>query len=149
MPGNPFWKTKTLKEMTVEEWESLCDGCALCCLYKLQDDETEETYYTDVACRLLNLKKCQCKAYTERAVLMPTCLVLTPHLLNELTWMPSTCAYRLLHEGRELPWWHPLVSGDKDLVHRLHLSIRGRAVSEKFVDMDTLEDHIVDWFSEE
>ena len=131
--------------MTPEEWESLCDGCALCCLYKLQDEDSGEIYYTDVVCRFLHLKRCRCKVYRERASLMPTCLKLTPDLVNTLAWLPPTCAYRLLREGKPLEWWHPLVSGDPELVHRLNLSIRGRAMSEKFVDMDNLEDHVVDW----
>ena len=131
--------------MTPDEWEALCDGCALCCLHKLQDEDTGEIYYTNVACRLLNLKKCRCKAYPERAKLIPTCLILTPKLAEVLTWLPPTCAYRLLCEKKELEWWHPLVSGDPELVHRLHISVQGKAVSEKFADMDNLEDHVVDW----
>ncbi len=140
--GRPFWKSKQLAEMTQEEWESLCDGCANCCLHKLQDDDSGEVYYTNVACRLLNLKKCRCKAYDERLKLMPTCLKLTPEKVGSLPWLPQTCAYRLLSEGKDLPWWHPLVSGDPELVHRLGISIRGRAVSEKFMNMDNLEDYV-------
>ena len=130
--------------MSPEEWESLCDGCALCCLYRLQDEDNGEVYTTNVACRLLNLKKCRCKAYSERSSLMPTCVVLKPELVGSLTWLPPTCAYRLVNEGKDLEWWHPLVSGDPELVHRLGISIRGRAVSEKFVDMEKLEEYVVD-----
>ena len=138
----PFWMDKSLAEMTLEEWESLCDGCAFCCLYKLQDDETGEVNYTDVVCRFLNMKKCRCKVYGERSRLMPTCLTLTPTSVTSLSWMPETCAYRLLSEGKNLPNWHPLVCGDPGMIHRLGKSVRGKAVSEKFVNMDNLEDHV-------
>ena len=138
----PYWTEKRLDEMTPAEWEALCDGCALCCLYKLQDDEIGAVGYTDVVCRYLNLKKCRCKIYGDRARLMPTCVVLTPTSVAALAWMPKTCAYRLLAEGKDLPYWHPLISGDPDMVHRLGISVRGKAISEKFVNMDHLEDHL-------
>lgn len=144
-PVQPFWKTKTLAEMSPQEWESLCDGCARCCLYKLQDEETGEIYYTDVVCRLLDTQRCRCTAYLERTVLMPTCLVLNPDLVQQLKWMPKTCAYRLLAEGKDLEWWHPLVSGDPSTVHEAGISVRWKTQAENEVDMDNLEDYIVDW----
>jgi uncharacterized cysteine cluster protein YcgN (CxxCxxCC family) len=137
----PYWKIKKLENLTLQEWESLCDGCAQCCLYRLIDDETGEVHETDVACRFLNLKKCRCKVYDQRSNLMATCVTLTPGNIASLAWLPETCAYRLLSEGKDLPYWHPLISGDRDMVHRLGISIRGKAISEKFVDMDRLEDH--------
>lgn len=140
----PFWKRKTLQEMTPEEWESLCDGCARCCLYKLQDDDTGEIYYTNVVCRLLDTFRCRCTAYNQRAKLMPTCLVLTPDLVKQLEWMPKTCAYRLVAEGKDLEWWHPLVSGDPNSVHAAGISVRYRTQAEKDVDMDHLEEYIDD-----
>ena len=140
----PFWKRKTMEEMTREEWESLCDGCARCCLYKLEDEDTGEIYYTNVVCRLLDTHRCRCTAYNERSRLMPTCLVLTPDLVRQLRWMPKTCAYRLIAEGKDLEWWHPLVSGDPNTVHEAGISVRYRTQSEKDVDMDNLEDYIVD-----
>ncbi len=140
----PFWKRKTLEEMTRQEWESLCDGCARCCLYKLEDEDTGEIYYTNVVCRLLDTHRCQCTAYTERARLMPTCLVLTPTLVRQLRWMPKTCAYRLVAEGKDLAWWHPLVSGSPDTVHQAGISVRYQTQAEDAVDMDHLEDYIVD-----
>lgn len=140
-----FWKTKKLAELTPTEWELLCDGCALCCLYKLQDEDTQEIYYTDVACRLLDLKQCRCTAYSERARLMPTCVLLTPPVVAAIDWLPSTCAYRRVKEGRDLEWWHPLVSGKPGLVHRLGISIRRKAIPESAADMDNLEDRVVDW----
>ena len=141
----PFWKRKTFEEMTGEEWESLCDGCARCCLYKLEDEDTGEIYYTNVVCRLLDTYRCRCTAYNDRSKLMPTCLVLTPDLVRQLRWMPKTCAYRLIAEGKDLEWWHPLVSGNPNTVHEAGISVRWRTQAEKDVDMDNLEDYIVDW----
>jgi uncharacterized protein len=141
----PFWKRKKLEEMTREEWESLCDGCARCCLYKLEDEETGEFYYTNVVCRLLDTYRCRCTAYSERSNLMPTCLTLTPETVRQLKWMPKTCAYRLVAEGKDLEWWHPLVSGDPNTVHEAGISVRWRTLAEKDVDMENLEDYIVDW----
>ncbi len=139
----PFWRCKTLRRMTPEEWESLCDGCAKCCLHKLEDIDSGEISYTDVACRLLDLGTCRCIDYAKRHRLVPDCIVLTPDLVDDLGWLPSTCAYRLVSEGRDLPWWHPLVSGDPDTMHRAGASVRGRVVSERRAG--DLEDHIVDW----
>lgn len=141
----PFWKRKTFEEMTREEWESLCDGCARCCLYKLEDEDTGEIYYTNVICRLLDTYRCRCTHYQDRQTLMPTCLVLTPEMVRQLRWMPKTCAYRLLAEGKDLEWWHPLVSGDPNSVHKAGISVRYRTMAESEVDMDNLEDYIVDW----
>ncbi len=141
----PFWKQKKLDELTREEWELLCDGCARCCLYKLEDEDTGEIYYTNVICHLLDTYRCRCTAYQERARLMPTCLVLTPDLVKQIRWMPKTCAYRLILEGKELEWWHPLVSGDLKTVHQAGISVRYRTVAESNADLDTLEDYIVDW----
>lgn len=143
MSETPFWKAKRLDEMTHEEWESLCDGCAKCCLAKLEDEESGEIAYTNVACRLLDLGTCRCSNYAERDRYVPDCITLTPENVSQLRWMPSTCAYRLLAEGRDLPSWHPLVSGDPSTVHRVGISVRGRAVPERLaVD---LEDYIVTW----
>ncbi len=141
----PFWKRKTLKEMTRAEWESLCDGCARCCLYKLEDEETGEIFYTNVVCRLLDTYNCRCSSYKDRARLVPTCLVLDADLVQQLRWMPKTCAYRLIAEGKDLEWWHPLVSGDPNSVHAAGISVRWRTQAEKDVDMENLEDEIVDW----
>ena len=141
-----FWKKKSLEEMNQEEWEALCDGCARCCLYKLQDEDTGEVFYTNVVCRLLDLEHCRCTAYAERAIKMPTCLVLDPKQVRDLAWMPKTCAYRLLAEGKPLEWWHPLVSGDPNTVHLAGISIRYRVIEEQDADMEDLESYIVDWF---
>ena len=145
MTDVPFWRRKRLAEMTRPEWESLCDGCGKCCLLKLRDEDTEEVAYTDVACRLLDQFSCRCGRYRERTRLVPDCVVLTPENLERLSWMPSTCAYRLLHEGHELPWWHHLVSGSRRTIHEAGMSVRQRVLSEDEVHEDELEDRIVTW----
>ena len=139
----PFWQTKTLEEMTREEWESLCDGCGRCCLHKLRYDESNELGFTNVACRLLDLETCQCSKYATRHRYVPDCVTLTPAEVRAIDWLPPSCAYRLLAEGKKLAWWHPLVSGDPDTVHQAGVSVRGRAVSERRAG--ALEDHIVEW----
>ncbi|MHC8507904.1 MAG: YcgN family cysteine cluster protein [Rhodospirillales bacterium] len=143
MPDAPFWKTKTFDEMTRAEWESLCDGCAKCCLNKLQDEDTGEYHFTDVACRLLDLNTCRCTHYAARQAIVPECQALTPENVGALDWLPSTCAYRLVYEGEDLADWHPLVSGDAESVHRAGVSVRGRVKSES--DIADLENHIVAW----
>lgn len=139
----PFWRRKTLAEMTPAEWESLCDGCGKCCLHKLEDEDTGEIAYTNVACRLLDLGTCRCSRYAERKRLVPDCVRLDPGNVGALKWMPSSCAYRLLAEGKELPDWHPLVSGDPDSVHRAGVSVRGRCIPER--KAGDLFDHVVSW----
>ncbi len=139
----PFWQRKSLREMTAAEWESLCDGCGQCCLHKLEDIDTGEIALTDVVCRLLDQQSCTCSRYEERRRLVPDCLVLDPDLVEKLEWMPETCAYRLLSEGKDLPEWHPLVSGEAESVHRAGISVRGRCINER--EAGDLEDHITRW----
>lgn len=141
----PFWKRKQLEEMTRPEWESLCDGCAKCCLVKLEDEDTAEILYTDVVCSLLDCEACACTDYPNRSVRVPTCVTLTPDNLAELDWMPETCAYRLIRDGQDLPWWHPLVSGEKESVHLAGISVRGKVVSEDDVTDEELDGRIVSW----
>lgn len=139
----PFWEQKTLEEMTSDEWESLCDGCGKCCLNKLEDERTGHILYTNVACRLLDPDTCRCANYTDRQRFVPDCRRLTPQNVSTIVWLPSTCAYRVLAEGGELEWWHPLISGDQNTVIEAGISVKGRIVSER--DTDDLEDYVVDW----
>lgn len=143
-----FWEEKTLDQLTKSEWESLCDGCAKCCLHKLQDDETEEIHYTRVVCSLLDTGTCQCTDYANRSVKVPDCLQVTPALLNDesaLHWMPSTCAYRLLAENKPLPDWHPLLTGDKDSAVNAGQTMVGFAVSDADVADDEFEEYIIEF----
>lgn len=141
-----FWKTKTLEDMSGAEWESLCDGCARCCLNKLEEEETRRIYFTDVACTLLDGESCRCKDYDNRQAKVPDCVKLTPEEVSDYAWLPPTCGYRLLAEGKDLMWWHPLISGDPDTVHAAGVSVRGRQIkSEADVPESELEDHIVSW----
>ena len=130
MAEKPFWRTKTLQQMTAAEWESLCDGCGLCCLIRFEDEETGEVIPTRVACKLLDQHLCRCKDYVNRKAHVPDCIKLTPWNIEALAWMPPSCAYRRLHEGRDLPDWHPLITGDPDSVHKAGVSIRDQTVSE-------------------
>ncbi|MGI9205161.1 MAG: YcgN family cysteine cluster protein [Woeseiaceae bacterium] len=125
-----FWKRKSLAEMSADEWESLCDGCALCCMQKLEDEESGEIFYTDLACRLLNINTCRCKNYPARAEEVADCLVLAADNVAAFRWLPATCAYRLLAEGEALPEWHPLLTGNPDSVHEAGISVKGQAVSK-------------------
>ena len=141
----PFWRRLTLEEMSADEWESLCDGCGRCCLNKLEDEDTGVIEWTSVACRLLDLDACSCSDYPNRQVHVPDCVKLTPEKARTVPWLPPTCAYRLVAEGKELYWWHPLVSGDRETVHQAGVSVRGRSVSELDAPLVTWERHIVKW----
>lgn len=138
-----FWNDKSLAQMSKTEWESLCDGCAKCCLEKLEDCETGAVEYTSVACVLLDISGCRCTNYPERQRFVPDCVALTPRGIKDLHWMPSTCAYRLLAEGKDLPHWHPLITGDPESVHTAGQSVRGRCIPAHMAR--DLQDHIVDW----
>lgn len=139
-----FWKRKRLEEMSREEWESLCDGCGKCCLLKVEYEDTGEVLPTSVACRLLDRETCRCTDYPRRKSLVPDCIVLTCEAVASLSWLPSTCAYRLVAEGKDLAWWHPLVSGDPETVHEAGISVRFRTISEDEAG-DDLEAYIADW----
>ncbi|WP_439496959.1 YcgN family cysteine cluster protein [Bosea sp. (in: a-proteobacteria)] len=142
----PFWRSKTLDEMSPQEWESLCDGCGRCCLVKLEDEDTGRIHATDIGCRLFDAGACRCKDYSARSTKVPDCVTLTPEAVRTLPWLPPTCAYRLIGEGRDLPWWHPLVSGDPETVVAAGISVRGRVfASEEEIDEDDLPERIVAW----
>ena len=142
-PPTPFWKEKKLTELSRKEWESLCDGCAKCCLYRLEDEDTRQIYFTNVHCRLLDTQTGRCTDYANRSTRVPDCVTITPAVLADPYWLPRSCAYRLLAEGRDLPAWHPLLSGDPLTVVRAGHRVCGRTICED--DADELENHLVDW----
>lgn len=144
--SQPFWRRKSLYEMTEAEWESLCDGCGRCCLEKLEDEDTLKVYYTDIACRLLDCQSCRCSDYENRMQRVSDCVKITPAKTEEYSWLPKTCGYRRVAEGKDLLWWHPLVSGDPNTVHEAGISVRGRvgAVEGK-VRVRDYQDYIVRW----
>ena len=145
MSTERFWETKSLTELSEPEWESLCDGCARCCLHKLEDEDTGELHFTRLACRQLDIDHSRCRDYPRRFALVPDCLKLHADDKATLQWLPSSCAYRRVSEGRGLPAWHPLITGDPDSVHRAGRSVRGRAISEDWVPEEDWEDHIIRW----
>jgi uncharacterized cysteine cluster protein YcgN (CxxCxxCC family) len=145
MAQRVFWMAKTLSQMTQEEFEAVCDGCGKCCLHKLEDEDTDDVYYTKVACRLLDQTSCRCTSYETRQQKVEGCLVLTPSNVKEMWWLPETCAYRLLDSGMPLFDWHPLVSGDPDSVHKANMSVSGKVVAETSVAEEDFEDYIVRW----
>lgn len=145
----PFWETKRLEEMSSAEWESLCDGCAKCCLIKLEDEDTGDIAMTRLHCKLLDAETCRCSDYTNRKTHVPDCVILTPKDVSELRWMPKSCSYRLINEGKSLPDWHHLRNGDPERVHAVGASIMGRTLSEDTLfdpdDADQIAEWIVDW----
>ncbi len=143
--SQPFWKTKSLSEMSTEEWESLCDGCGRCCLNKLEDIDTGRIHYTNVACHLLDLQRCRCSRYTQRTELVPDCVSLSPKNIHTNPWLPHTCAYRRLAEGKDLAWWHPLVSHSHKTVHQAGISVRGKVISEGTIPPQEFEERVIDW----
>ena len=141
----PFWKSKTLHQMSSEEWESLCDGCGRCCLHKLEDDDSGKIYFTDVVCHYLDEEECTCPHYEDRQSFVSDCLSIKPNWGEKFNWLPSTCAYRLIYEGKDLPVWHPLVSGNRESVHLAGISVRGRTYRDDVVSNDQLFEHVITW----
>lgn len=140
-----FWEKVPLVEMSDSQWESLCDGCGKCCLNKLEDWDTGEIFFTNIACTLFDDKTCQCKNYQNRFDTVPDCVKLQPGQIDKLPWLPKTCAYRLVHEGSPLPDWHYLICGDRDAVHKANVSVRGKTISEDGKTPEDYEDHVIDW----
>jgi uncharacterized cysteine cluster protein YcgN (CxxCxxCC family) len=141
-----FWENKALDELNGEEWEALCDGCGRCCLLKIDDEDSGELYYTNVICEHHDSERCCCSHYADRSLLVPDCIKVTPLVARTAEWLPDTCAYRLLAEGKRLFEWHPLISGDPDSVHRADISVRDKVISEKYVHPQELAEHLVHWF---
>jgi len=144
MKNLEFWKNKALTDMTSQEWESLCDGCAKCCIFKFEEDETGHILQTDVVCKLLDLESCKCTKYNKRKVLVPDCITITHDNILQLKWMPASCAYRLLALGKALPDWHPLVTGNEHSAKQAGKTVQGRVVSAS--DVDDIEERIIGWF---
>ena len=143
--GNKFWETKNLIDMNENEWESLCDKCGKCCVIKLEDFDTQQVHYTNVSCKLLCEKSASCKDYENRKSIVPDCIILSPDNLKDLKWMPETCAYKLLNEGKNLPYWHPLLSGnDKEIVNSGN-SVKNRVTNENVIKIKNLPDYIFNW----
>jgi len=141
--AKPFWESKTLKQMSKQEWESLCDGCARCCLHKLEDEDTDEVYYTDVHCRYMNKNDCSCTVYQTRNEKVPECIWLTPEQAHSFHWLPDTCAYRLVAEGKPLYDWHPLISGDPDSVHKSGISLQGKGIPDDKIPEEEWQSRII------
>ena len=140
-----FWEEKSLAEMTRDEWESLCDGCARCCLHKLEDEDTGEVFYTDVVCQYLEQSNCRCQEYQQRNILVPNCVWLKPEDVEAFHWLPNTCAYRLVAEGQPLAPWHPLISGRRSSVLEAGIAVTHRCISEARVAEEDFEDRIIHW----
>ena len=143
--GNKFWETKNLIDMNENEWESLCDKCGKCCVIKLEDFDTQQVHYTNVSCKLLCEKSASCKDYVNRKSIVPDCIILSPDNLKDLKWMPETCAYKLLNEGKNLPYWHPLLSGNDKEIVKSGNSVKNRVTNENEIKIKNLPDYIFNW----
>jgi uncharacterized cysteine cluster protein YcgN (CxxCxxCC family) len=147
--NQPFWRTKTLDELTPQEWESLCDGCGRCCLVKLEDEDTGEVHLTRLACKLLDHGSCRCKDYANRHTAVHDCVAIDAEKVRQIDWLPKSCGYRRVAEGRDLAWWHPLVSGDPNTVHEAGISVRGWAQSEGRIKVSSYHRYIIKDFEDE
>lgn len=139
-----FWETIPFDQLNQKQWESICDGCAQCCAHKLQDEDTDEIFLTNIVCEYLDTPKCQCTVYGDRHIHVPDCIKITPQNAKELSWIPETCGYKLLANGKPLPEWHPLMSGDQNSTEKANMSIRNKVISEADIDIDDLEDYLVE-----
>ncbi len=139
-----FWETTPFNQFTDKQWELICDGCAQCCAHKLQDEDTDEIFLTNVVCQYLDTNQCQCSVYGDRHVHVPDCIKITPKNAGSLPWIPDTCGYRLLANGKPLPDWHPLMTGDSESTRKANMTVTGKVISDADVDMDDLEDYLVE-----
>jgi uncharacterized protein len=146
MTDQHFWKTKTLREMSPAEWESLCDGCGKCCLVKFNGVDPSELFVTDLHCKMFDAGSCRCSDYANRTRHVPDCVPMTPEIVETTAWLPDSCAYRLVNEGRDLPDWHHLVSGDRGSIHLAGQSCLGRTRNELDVPPAEIRDHVIDWY---
>jgi len=146
----PFWQTTALDQMSPQQWESLCDGCAQCCAHKLEDQETNEIFYTNVVCQYLDTQQCRCNVYPERQQKVPDCIQITPQNAGTLSWIPDSCAYKRLAKGQSLPDWHPLITGNSDSAILANMSVSGKVISEDDINEEDMEDFIVesDYFTQ-
>lgn len=140
----PFWE-KPLDSLNAEQWEQLCDGCGRCCLKKLVAEDSDEIFYTRIVCRYFDQQSSRCQCYSARNQKVPDCLVVKNSNINELNWMPETCAYKLRHQGKPLYDWHPLIAGNRIAMERAGISIRGKVLSEEYVHQHGMEEHIINW----
>lgn len=140
-----FWQGRKLAELSADEWESLCDGCAQCCAHKLEDEDSGAVAITDIACRLLDVKECRCASYSKRNEEVPACLPLNPERVTQFSWLPDTCGYRRVAEDRPLPYWHHLLTGDKELVHTLGVSVKNQLVKEESIEESDWQEHVIRW----
>ena len=145
MKKKDFWKNKKLDEFSKEEWEALCDRCGKCCVIKLIDEETDLLYYTNISCHLFSISGCNCKNYKNRKKLVKDCIKLSPKNLDSLKWLPNSCSYKLIHEGKNLPNWHPLIQGNRIKMEKGKHSVRGRVISEKKIKKENIEKYVFDW----
>ncbi len=140
-----FWKAKSLSQLNQEEWETLCDGCGKCCLCKIEYEDSGEICYTSVSCRLFDSTSCSCRDYKNRADHVKDCAILSPRSTEDFEWLPQTCAYRLIHERKDLPSWHHLVSGSKNTIHEVGMSVADKTISEERIVPEDLENYIMDF----
>ena len=143
-----FWEDKTLSDLNDEEWEALCDRCGKCCVIKLIDEDTDKLYYTNISCHLFDIKKCKCKNYNDRKKIVKDCIKLNPKNLDALKWLPNSCSYKLIHEGKNLPIWHPLVQGNRDLMEKGKHSVKNRVISEIKIKTKDIQKYITNWENE-
>ena len=147
MTQSKFWLEKAIEDLTPSEWESLCDFCSKCCLHKFIEPGKTEVQFTNVVCRYMDMETCKCSDYENRHDNVPDCVLLTPKLARGANWLPKNCAYRLVADGKDIPWWHPLKMGDPDSTRKTGNSVFGKVVSEDDIDPEDLEDMVVDWFN--